>query len=248
MDVDSPAIDNSSSPAEKTSDWRQAYVQYLTTNELPEYEHLASKVKKNAFIYSITEGQLYRKPVSLEPFLRCISTEEGQQILAEVHEGICGNHSGGAQFGIPDAIISDNGKQFDSGVIQDFCKNLNIRHNFSTPYYAQSNGQAEATNRVIMDNLKKGLEQAKGKWTEEFPGVLWSYRTTLKRSTGFSPFTLAYGTKVVIPTEVHLKTTKTRAVKSGKNDSILALDKELLKNRDILAAVSPIPAGNQVEI
>ncbi|XP_026399847.1 uncharacterized protein LOC113295738 [Papaver somniferum] len=288
MDVDNPVIDDSGSSADNASDWRQPYIRYLTTSELPEDEHLASKVKKNACIYLIIEGQLYRKPVALEPFLRCISGEEGRQILAEAHEGICGNHSGGrslarriltqgylwtymlkdakeyaqkympcqehapipkrpanelydvkkfiwenivCRFGIPHELVSDNGKQFDSGVIKNFCKNLSIRHNFSAPYYAQSNGQAESTNRVIMDNLKKMLEKEKGKWTEEFPGVLWSYRTTPKRYIGFSPFILTYGTEAVIPTEVHLKTTKTHVVDYGNNESILALDKKLLEEQ-----------------
>ncbi|XP_026429894.1 uncharacterized protein LOC113326371 [Papaver somniferum] len=287
MDVDSPVIDSSSNPAENTSYWCQPYIRFLTTSELPEDEHLPSKVKKNVWRYSMIEGQLYRKPVALEPFLRCITAEEGQQILAEAHEGICGNHSGGRslahrilaqgplpkapggvkfvleatdyltkwveavalvhvtrndvkrfiwenivwRFGIPDELVLDNGKQFNYGVIKEFCENLNIHHNFSSPYYAHSNVQAEATNRVIMDNIKKRLEKAKGKWIEEFPGVLWSYRTTPKRSISFSPFTLAYGTEAVIPTKVHLKTNKTRALKSGKNDNILTLDKELLEEQ-----------------
>ncbi|XP_026442187.1 uncharacterized protein LOC113341579 [Papaver somniferum] len=89
MDVEIPVIDDSSSPTENTSDWRQPYVRYLTTSELPEDEHLPSKVKKNALRYAMIEGQLYRKLVALEPFLRCISAEEGQQIFPEAHEGIC---------------------------------------------------------------------------------------------------------------------------------------------------------------
>ncbi|XP_026429944.1 uncharacterized protein LOC113326422 [Papaver somniferum] len=95
MDVDSPVIDDPGNHAENVADWRQPYIQYLTTGELPKDEHLASKVKKNAWRYSMIEGQLYRKPVDLEPFLRCILAEEGQQIFAEAHEGICGSHSGG---------------------------------------------------------------------------------------------------------------------------------------------------------
>ncbi|XP_026437842.1 uncharacterized protein LOC113336066 [Papaver somniferum] len=311
MDVENLVINDSGNLAENASDWRQPYIRYLKTSELPKDEYLASKVKKNAWRYSMIEGQLYRKPVALELFLRCISAEEGQQILAEAHEGICGTILEGAvsrtrylprdtsrhtcrqmlknthrnacrakstprfleapggvkfilaaidyftkwveavalvyftrndvkkfiwenivcRFGIPDAIVSDKGKHFDSMVIKEFCENLNIHHNFSSPYYSQSNGKAEAINRVIMDNLKKRLEKAKGKWTEEFPGVLRSYRTTSKISIGFSQSTLSYGTEAVIPTEVHLKTTKTHAVKSGKNDSILALDKELLEEQ-----------------
>ncbi|XP_026444152.1 uncharacterized protein LOC113344381 [Papaver somniferum] len=89
MDVHSPVIDDSSSLAENTSDRRQPYyVRYLTTSELPEDEHLASKVMKNSWRYSMIEGRLYRKSVALEQFLRCISAEEGEQILAEAHEGI----------------------------------------------------------------------------------------------------------------------------------------------------------------
>ncbi|XP_026450695.1 uncharacterized protein LOC113350791 [Papaver somniferum] len=94
IDVDSPVIDVDN-PVENTSDWRHPYVRYLTTSELPEDEHLASKVKKNAWRYSMIEGHMYHKPVALEPLLRCMSAEEGQQILAEAHEGICGIHSGG---------------------------------------------------------------------------------------------------------------------------------------------------------
>ncbi|XP_026398832.1 uncharacterized protein LOC113294664 [Papaver somniferum] len=277
MNIDSPVIDDSGNPAENASDWRQPYIRYLTTSELPEDEKLASKVKKNAWRYSMIEGELYRKPVALEPFLRCISAEEGQQILAEAHEGICGNHSGGrslahmilaqgyfwpymqkdakeyAQKGVPCQEHAPIPKRpakelhpvfsprpfstWGLDIVGPLPKSPGgVKFILSaTDYFTEwvaavalSNGQAEATNRVIMDNLKKRMEKAKGKWTEEFPGVLWSYRTTPKRSSGFSPFTLAYGTKEVIPTEVHLKTTKTRAVKSGKNDSILALDKEFL--------------------
>ncbi|RVW21064.1 hypothetical protein CK203_107534 [Vitis vinifera] len=38
-------------------------------------------------------------------------------------------------------------------------------------------GKAEATNKTLITALKKRLEQAKGKWVEELPDVLWAYRT-----------------------------------------------------------------------
>jgi len=46
----------------------------------------------------------------------------------------------------------------------------------------------EATNKVIVDGLKKRLESAKGGWVEELPHVLWTYRTTLRKSTRETPF------------------------------------------------------------
>ncbi|RVX22133.1 Gag-Pol polyprotein [Vitis vinifera] len=96
-------------------------------------------------------------------------------------------------FGIPQTIIADDGPQFDSKTFRNFCSELNIRNSFSTPRYPQSNGQAEATNKTLITALKKRLEQAKGKWVEELPGVLWAYRTTPGRLTGNTPFALAYG-------------------------------------------------------
>ncbi|RVW87101.1 Transposon Ty3-I Gag-Pol polyprotein [Vitis vinifera] len=56
----------------------------------------------------------------------------------------------------------------------------------------------------LINALKKRLEQAKGKWVEELPGVLWAYRTTPGRPTGNTPFALTYGMDAVIPTEIGL--------------------------------------------
>ena len=55
-----------------------------------------------------------------------------------------------------------------------------------------------------MDELKKILDGAKGRWAEELPNVLWAYRTTPKRSTGETLFSLTYRAEAVIPAEVNL--------------------------------------------
>ncbi|RVW60680.1 Gag-Pol polyprotein [Vitis vinifera] len=117
------------------------------------------------------------------------------------------------RFGIPQTIIVDNGPQFDSIAFRNFSSELNIRNSYSTPCYPQSNGQAEATNKTLITALKKRLEQAKGKWVEELPGVLWAYRTTPGWPTGNTPFALAYGMDAVIPTEIGLPIIRTEAAK-----------------------------------
>jgi hypothetical protein len=57
--------------------------------------------------------------------------------------------------------------------------------------------------------MKRKLEEAKGKWVEELPSVLWMHRTTVRKSTGETPFALAYGVEAVIPLEVGMPTTRT---------------------------------------
>ena len=58
----------------------------------------------------------------------------------------------------------------------------------------------------MLTALKKMLDVAKGKWVDELPGVLWAYKTTARRSTGISPFTLTYGMEAIIPTEIGMPT------------------------------------------
>ena len=55
-----------------------------------------------------------------------------------------------------------------------------------------------------MDELKKILDGAKGRWAEELPNVLWAYRTTPRRSTGETLFSLTYKAEAVILAEVNL--------------------------------------------
>ena len=72
----------------------------------------------------------------------------------------------------------DNGPQFDSIAFKTFCSELTIRNLFSTSQYPHSNGQVEATNKILLSALKKMLEKAKGRWVDELPRILWAYRTT----------------------------------------------------------------------
>ena len=97
--------------------------------------------------------------------------------------------------------MTDNGSQFISFEFQDFCKEWGIKLSFSTSRYPWANGQAESTNKTVINIIKKRLEKANGLWVDELPGVLWAYRTTAKTSTGETPFSLTYGTEAVIHVE-----------------------------------------------
>ena len=86
-------------------------------------------------------------------------------------------------------------------MFRNYCGELGITNRYSTPAYSQGNGQAEIMNKVILSGLKKRLDDAKGKWVEDLPQVLWTYRATPRRSTGETPFSMTYETEAVIPLE-----------------------------------------------
>ncbi|KAJ9561557.1 hypothetical protein OSB04_006717 [Centaurea solstitialis] len=101
------------------------------------------------------------------------------------------------KFGVPSEIMCDNGSQFISEKTRKFCDERGIRLITSTPRHPQSNGLAESSNKVIINSIRKRLKEAKGKWVEELPSVLWANRTTPRTSTGQTPFSLVYGCEAI---------------------------------------------------
>ena len=133
------------------------------------------------------------------------------------------------RFGIPCILVLDNGLQFDSKAFRRYYYDLGITNRYSTPAYPQENGQAEAVNKVIVNGLKKRLDDAKGKWVEELPHVLWTYRTTPHRSTSETPFSMTYNTKAVIPLETRFPTLRMSSFTPRNNDGPLEKSLDLIK-------------------
>ena len=92
---------------------------------------------------------------------------------------------------------------------------------YSTLVYPQGNGQAEAVNKVIVSGLKKRLDDAKGKWVEEFPYILWTYQITPRRSTEETPFSITYGAEAIIPLETGFPTLRICSFAPSGNDGLL---------------------------
>ena len=99
-------------------------------------------------------------------------------------------------------MISDNEIPFINKDMKGLTETYYIKHGRSTPYYPQGNGQAEATNRVMLKILKKMKHEYGGKWSDHLADVLWACRSFVKTATGFSQFSLVYGTEAISPVEL----------------------------------------------
>ena len=135
------------------------------------------------------------------------------------------------RFGVPRALISDNDLQFDSKAFKRYYCDLGIVNRYSTSAYPQGNGQAEAINKAIVSGLKKRLDDAKGKWVEELSHILWTYRTTLYRSIGETPFSLTYRAEAVIPLETGFPTLRTSSFTLSSNDELLEKSLNLIEEQ-----------------
>ena len=75
------------------------------------------------------------------------------------------------------------------------------------------------------------LDDAKGKWVEELPHVLWTYRTTPCKSTGETPFSMTYGAEAVIPLETGFPTSRTSLFNPSDNDEQLTKSLDLIEEK-----------------
>jgi hypothetical protein len=168
------------------------------------------------FKFLITATDYFSKWVEAEPL---ITTTE-----ADVRRFVWRNIV--TRFGVPYAIVSDNGTQFVGKDLTSLCAEFGIRFFNSTPAYPQGNGQAEATNKTVCAGIKRRLNSKRGKWAEELPRVLWAYRSTPRRSTGQTPFSMAFGMEAVIPLESKFPTLRTENFDPTTNDE--AVEQELI--------------------
>ena len=114
---------------------------------------------------------------------------------------------------------------------------MGITNRYSTPSYPQSNGQAEATNKSIVNGLKKRLDDSKGRWTEELTSVLWAYQTTLRRSTEEIPFLMTYSVEAIILVEIGLPTSRTDKFVVKSNNQLLYRHLDLVEENCEVASV-----------
>ncbi|XP_027093694.1 uncharacterized protein [Coffea arabica] len=73
--------------------WMTPLIDYLSSGVLPENKTEARRIQLRAVKYAYVGGTLYRRSY-LSPWLKCVTLEEGDYVLREIHEGICAAHVG----------------------------------------------------------------------------------------------------------------------------------------------------------
>ncbi|CAL9018448.1 unnamed protein product [Prunus brigantina] len=160
--------------------------------------------------YVIIFGELYRRlPGGV--LTRCVGTAEARR-----------------RFGIPYKMVTDNGTPFVNKQVSSTISGYGIKHRRSTPYYPQGNGQAEATNKTILRILSKMVYEYQGSWSVHLPNALWAYRTSPRSATGFSPYSLVYGSEAISPVEITIPTARVAAVNDLEWDAETCSDWRLL--------------------
>nr|XP_012466519.1 unnamed protein product [Gossypium raimondii] len=103
---------------------------------------------------------------------------------------------------MPERIITDNALNLNNNLIAEVCSQFKIRHHNSSPYRPKMNGAVEAANKnkKIVGKMTETYKD----WHGKLPFALLAYRTSVRTSTGATPFSLVYGMEAILPIEVEI--------------------------------------------
>jgi hypothetical protein len=146
--------------------------------------------KGHQFILAITD--YFTKWVEAVP----MKSVESKDVMNFVKEHVI--HS----FGIPQTITTDGGSVFISEEFKKVATDMGIKLIRSSPYYAQANGQAEASNQSLIKLIKRKIEEHPRRWYEVLSEALWAYHISCHGATKTSPYHLVYGQEAVLPWEI----------------------------------------------
>ena len=91
------------------------------------------------------------------------------------------------RYGVSQKIHSDQGRDFESKLVEPLCEHDDIKKTRSAPYHSCGNAQGERFNRSLHDLLRTLPPEQKSKWPQYLQELVQVYNNTPHTSTGFSP-------------------------------------------------------------
>ena len=109
-------------------------------------------------------------------------------------------------FGAPAKLLSDQGKNFTSALVEELCSAFGIQKCSTTAYHAQCNGQVERFHQTLFRMIGKLAADKKPQWEQHLPELLQAYNSTQSAVTGYSPHYLMFGRRPRLPVDFFFPT------------------------------------------
>lgn len=106
------------------------------------------------------------------------------------------------RFGFPRRVISDNGTQFVSAIMQQVTYCLDIQHGFTPVYHPETN-PVERRNRDLKTQLAILVGNDHTSWAEKLPSIRFAMNTAQSSSTGYTSAYLTFGRELRTPDDVN---------------------------------------------
>ncbi|KZS08127.1 Uncharacterized protein APZ42_028003 [Daphnia magna] len=110
------------------------------------------------------------------------------------------------KYGSPEVVLTDQGTDFLSSLIQEVCKQFKVKQIRTTAYRPQTHGLVERFNRTLCDMLACNVSDQPANWDKYFylAFVTFAYNTAKQASTQETPFFLFFGREPIMPNDIKI--------------------------------------------
>ena len=108
------------------------------------------------------------------------------------------------EHGMPEVLLSGNGKEFTNDTLAYVCQEFNIEQHFTSPYTPRSNRKTENLNKFLKASIRKLCQEDTAAWDQVLDQILFVYRCcphTSITSMGEAPYILLYNRDPLLPVQ-----------------------------------------------
>ena len=102
-------------------------------------------------------------------------------------------------------LVIDGGSE-NKEAVAELTRRYGIKRVMVSAYHPQANGMIERGHKPIVDALSKMSDEGSNNWVRNLPAVLWADRSTVRTSTGLTPYYISCGNEPVLPIELEIPT------------------------------------------
>jgi len=99
--------------------------------------------------------------------------------------------------GVPDQVITDRGRQFDSDLMKEMLSTLGSSSRLTTAYHPQADGQTERVNQILETYIREFCRYEQDDWVDLLVHAEFAYNNATHSAMKVSPFYANYGTNPV---------------------------------------------------
>ena len=115
-------------------------------------------------------------------------------------------------FRAPARLLSDQGANFMSSIIDEMCRLFGVKKLWTTPYHPQMNGLVKRSHQTIMWMIGKQGENKKADWPGHLAEIVHAYNATQSAVMGYSPHYLMFGCRPRLPVDFYFPTFRSTEV------------------------------------
>ena len=130
-------------------------------------------------------------------------------------------------YGIPEKILSDQGRNFESSLIAELCKLTGVKKLRTSPYRPQTNGQCERFNSTLINMIGTLPSELKHNWQDHVNTLAHAYNCMDTTATNFSPHYLMFGREPNLPIDLKFGVRTPDLVATSTKNYVEKLQKRL---------------------